>query len=55
MYCSNCGSEVLEQAAACPKCGVEPRTEKKFCYNCGVETNPSQVAGPESYSPGLLP
>ena len=43
MYCTNCGSEVAEQAVACPKCGLRQRAEKKYCHNCGVETNPSQA------------
>jgi TM2 domain-containing membrane protein YozV len=43
MHCTNCGSEVAEQATACPSCGVAPRAEKKFCHGCGVETSPAQV------------
>jgi len=42
VYCTNCGNEVVEQAAACPSCGVGPRREKKHCYSCGVEINQAQ-------------
>ena len=43
MSCTNCGSEVAENAVVCVKCGVPPCASKKFCRNCGVAVNENQV------------
>lgn len=43
MYCRNCGSQINDNAIACPKCGANPRTEKNFCPACGIATNANQV------------
>ena len=39
MYCTNCGSELDEDAAFCTKCGIKKDSMDKYlyCENCGVE------------------
>lgn len=43
MHCTNCGQEIVTNAAICTHCGVMAGTEKKFCANCGQAVNANQA------------
>ena len=45
MYCSQCGSQIPNNAAVCPSCGA-PQGRTKFCSNCGSAIALNAVACP---------
>lgn len=44
MYCKNCGSQMVDNAAVCVKCGVAAGMGSSYCPNCGQPTLPGAVA-----------
>ena len=45
MYCSQCGSQIPNNAQVCPSCGA-PQGRTKFCSNCGSAVAMNAVACP---------
>ena len=43
MFCTNCGKEVNEGAAACLNCGFAPKAGTAYCESCGSQVNAKQV------------
>ena len=43
MYCSNCGSTILENSVVCLNCGVKAGTGNKFCPQCGAQPDPQAI------------
>jgi TM2 domain-containing membrane protein YozV/RNA polymerase subunit RPABC4/transcription elongation factor Spt4 len=47
-YCSNCGSQIDENAEICPECGAEQEHPKmKYCSNCGSQIDENAEICPE--------